>query len=71
MTIFIPDKIRAGFNEREDCYTKKLAYVIYYDKLGKIRKEASFNSWRDKNIEVLEALNEQLEHIDFALGERR
>ena len=44
-TIFIPKKIKVGFNERSDTYTKKLGYVIYHD--GKIwRKEPSWDSWR-------------------------
>lgn len=49
--ILIPKKIRVGFQNREDTYTKKLAYVIYYDHKGKLRKEASWNSWRDTKIE--------------------
>jgi hypothetical protein len=47
----IPSKIRVGYNNREDTYTKKLAYVIYYDNKGKLRKEASWQSWRNKKIE--------------------
>lgn len=30
-SIYIPKKIRVGYNKRGDTYTKKLAYVIYYD----------------------------------------
>lgn len=48
--IFIPKKINVGFQNRNDTYTGKLAYVIYYDEKGKLRKENSWNSWRDKNI---------------------
>lgn len=40
-----------GFQTRNDTYTKKLAYVIYYDEKGKLRKEPSWNSWRDKKID--------------------
>ena len=29
--IFIPKEIKVGFQERDSTYTKKLAYVIYYD----------------------------------------
>ena len=50
-TIFIPKKINVGYQNRSDTYTKKLAYVIYFDEKGKLRKEASWNSWRDKNID--------------------
>lgn len=56
--IFIPNKINVGFRNREDTYTKKLAYVIYYDEKGKLRKEASWNSWRDKTIPNEEFDNE-------------
>jgi len=52
--IFIPKKIKVGFQERDDTYTKKLAYVIYYDQKGKLRKETSWQSWRDKEIEPVE-----------------
>ena len=43
--LFIPDKIKVGYNEREDTYTKKLAYVIYYDQKGVLRKETSWKNW--------------------------
>lgn len=50
MTIYIPEKLKVGFQERKDTYSKKLAYIIYYDSAGKLRKEGSWQSWRDKNI---------------------
>ena len=40
---FIPKKIKVGYQDRDDTYTGKLAYVIYYDEKGKLRKE---NSWQ-------------------------
>jgi len=48
--LFIPDKVAVGFKEREGTYTGKLAYVIYYDKKGVLRKERSWQSWRDSKI---------------------
>ncbi|MBZ9693275.1 hypothetical protein [Clostridium sp. M14] len=48
--IFIPKKINVGFQERCDTYTKKLAYIIYFDEKGKLRKENSWNSWKDDSI---------------------
>lgn len=48
--IFIPSKINVGFQNRQDTYTGKLAYVIYFDEKGKLRKQASWDSWRDENI---------------------
>ena len=51
--IFIPKQINIGFQERNDTYTNKLAYVIYFDEKGKLRKELSWEGWRDKNIPCL------------------
>jgi len=48
--LFIPKKINVGFQARQDTYTKKLAYVIYWDDKGKLRKEKSWNSWRNNKI---------------------
>lgn len=48
--IFIPTKINVGFQERKDTYTGKLAYIIYFDEKGKLRKETSWQGWRDENI---------------------
>lgn len=55
--IFYPSKIRVGFNERADTYTGRLAYVIYYDEKNKLRKETSFENWRNKKIDVVEYKN--------------
>lgn len=48
--MFVPDKIKVGYQERRDTYTGKLAYVIYYDEKGKLRKEGSWEGWRDERI---------------------
>ena len=48
--IFVPSKINVGFQNRQDTYTGKLAYVIYFDEKGKLRKQASWDSWRDDKI---------------------
>lgn len=50
-TIFIPEKINVGFQNRNDTYTKMLAYIIYWDAKGTLRKETSWQSWRDKTID--------------------
>lgn len=49
-SIFVPTKINVGFNKREDTYTGKLAYIIYFDENGKLRKETSWENWRNKDI---------------------
>jgi hypothetical protein len=59
--MFIPKKIRVGYKNISDTYNGKLAYIIYYDKNNKIRKEASWNGWRDKKIEPNEYDNEPTE----------
>jgi hypothetical protein len=52
--LFIPDKIKVGFQGRAGTYTGKLAYVIYYDKNNVLRKETSWQNWRDKKYNPLD-----------------
>jgi len=47
----IPKKIVVGYQNRPDTYTGKLAYVTYLDEKGKLRKERSWNGWRNDDIE--------------------
>lgn len=54
----IPDTINVGFQKREGTYTGKLAYVVYTDRKGVLRKEQSWNSWRDKKIAQEDFTNE-------------
>ena len=54
--LYIPDKIHVGFQSRNDTYTGKLAYVVPYAG-AKIRKEKSFNGWRDHEIESVDCDN--------------
>lgn len=56
--IFVPKKIKVGFQHRKDTYTQKLAYVIYYDQKNKLRKETSWESWRDATIDPEDFDNE-------------
>lgn len=44
-TIFIPKKIKVGYQSRQDTYTKKLAFVVHYDEKGKLRQEKSWSEW--------------------------
>lgn len=55
--MFIPKKLRVGFVTDEETLSGKLAYVIYYDEKGNIRKEKSWKSWCDDDTEVLELDN--------------
>jgi hypothetical protein len=55
--LFIPSRIKVGFQTRTKCFTGQLAYIIYYDSTGKLRKEKSFNGWIDPVIPTLELDN--------------
>ena len=44
--LYIPKRINVGFQKREGTYRGILGYVIYWDDKGKLRKEASWESWR-------------------------
>lgn len=56
--LYVPKEIRVGYQNREDTFTKKLAYVIYVDDKGVLRKERSWNSWCDSKIEKHSFTNE-------------
>lgn len=55
--MFLPHKLKIGFQKRTDTYTNKLSYIIYYNEKNKLCKEASFNSWIDKSIATQELDN--------------
>lgn len=55
--LYIPNKLKVGFQARSDTFTKKLAYVIYYDDKGVLRKETSWKTWCDKKIPSVEYEN--------------
>ena len=59
--LFIPEKMKVGFQNRDGTYNGKLAYIIYFDKKGVLRKEKSWESWRDKKIDAEEIVNEPTE----------
>lgn len=52
--LFIPTRIRVGFQKRDDTFTGKLAYIIFYDAQGNIKQEKGWEKWRDKNIDYVE-----------------
>lgn len=60
-SIFIPKTINVGYQNRSGTYTGKLAYVIYYDEKGTLRKEQSWNSWRDEKIP-----NDEFENVPIS-----
>lgn len=70
-TLYIPKTLLVGFQERTDTFTGKLAYVIYKDHTGKIRKEASWNGWRDHKLETLEIENVPTPNFTLNKGVQR
>ena len=56
--LFIPKKIKVGFQNRQDTFTGKLAYVIYFDEKGVLRKEKSWTGWCDDKIPSFEFDND-------------
>lgn len=58
--LFVPEKLKVGFKKREATVDGNLSYVIYYDEKGKLRKETSWNSWRDKRIDPLDLDNKPM-----------
>lgn len=59
--LYIPKKIKVGYQKREDTYSKRLAYIIYFDDKGKLRKETSWQGWRDHKQPVEDYDNEPTE----------
>lgn len=66
--IFIPQKINVGFQKRDGTYTGKLAYIIYFDQKGVLRKETSWNSWRDNKIDNI--ISENIPTSGFVLNKK-
>lgn len=46
----IPSRIKVGYQKRGDTYTGNLAYVIYFDHKGVLRKETSWKGWCDSKL---------------------
>jgi hypothetical protein len=59
--MYIPNKIKIGYQNRKGTYTGKLAYIIYFDEKGKLRKENSWETWRDDKITPDEVSNDPVD----------
>lgn len=70
-TLYIPKTIVVGFQNRNDTFTGKLAYVIYKDHTGRLRKEKSWNSWRDQKIDTIEVENVPSPNFTLNKGVKR
>lgn len=61
--MYIPKRLKVGFNNRMDTFTGKLAYIIYYDEHNKLHKEASWEHWRDESIKPWELDNTPIDGL--------
>jgi len=50
--LYIPKKIKVGFEGRGDTFTGRLAFVNYEKEDGEISRKKTFDNWRDKNIPI-------------------
>ncbi len=55
--LYIPERIKVGFCERKDTYTGRLAYIIYFDGKGILRKQKSWDGWRKHDIPAVDHPN--------------
>src|ERR1035437_6359770 len=69
--LYIPKKIKTGFQERQGTFTGKLAYINYFDDKNVLRKEKSWQSWRDSKIEPIEFENTPRNGYLFNKGVKR
>lgn len=69
--MYIPETIHVGFQKRDSTFTGKLGYIVYTDEKGKLRKEASWNSWRDQKIQPLVINNTPQDGFTFNKGIQR
>ncbi|AMW62810.1 hypothetical protein DIGNKC_235 [Bacillus phage DIGNKC] len=55
--MYIPDKLKVGFQSRSDTYSGKLSYITYYDEKGVLRKENSWKGWIREELGIMELDN--------------
>jgi hypothetical protein len=68
--LFIADKVKVGFNPREDTYSGKLGYVIGHDG-KKWRKETSWDGWRYHHMDEAEYEQKRLEQYNDRLSKAK
>lgn len=77
MQLYIPAKLKVGFQKREDSFDGKLSFVTYYDTNGKLINETRWRSWCDQDITDLEIdnvpfknaiLNKKISHAGYRYG---
>lgn len=60
ISLFLPKRLNVGYRSRSGTYTGKLGYVTYFDEKGVLRKEKSWEGWRDSRIDNTLYDNEKL-----------
>jgi hypothetical protein len=68
--LFIADKVKVGFNPREDTYSGKLGYVIGHDG-KKWRKEPSWDGWRYHHMDEADYQQKRLEQYNDRLAKTK
>lgn len=68
---FIPEKLKIGFVKRSETFDGQLSYVIFYDEKGVLRKEKSWQGWRDKSIEPIDVPNTPVSGLSLNKSIRR
>lgn len=58
--LYIPTELHVGQQDRTGTYTGRLGYIVYKDAKGKLRKEKSWNGWRDHKIDPVVTDNEPM-----------
>lgn len=69
--LYIPEKIKIGFVNRDDTFTGKLAYLTYFDEKNVLRKQVSWDNWRDHKIKTIEIDNKPISGFVFNKGVQR
>lgn len=68
MDLYIPKKIKVGFQKRSDTFDSKLGFVIYYDENGILKNEKRWNTWRNESIEPLTLENKPFKNANLHKG---
>jgi len=66
--LYIPKKIRVGFQRRDYTSSKKLAYIVFFDEKDVLKRENSFEEWRDKSIPYIDLENNPTDGFIFNKG---
>jgi hypothetical protein len=69
--LYIPKKIKIGFQNRSDTFTGKLAFITYEDSKGVLRQQKAWDGWRDHKIDVIEFDNTAQNGFIFNKGVQR